>query len=413
MNRNTLLCAARGALLVSVGFALYACSSASAPSAPAATAPATDAGTAVDTMSDDGGDASAMVIYPAAHASSPQVVDYGGPVVTSPIIVPVTFGSDPLQAEIDKFVAAFDTTTYWGDVTREYGASPAKAGTPVHLTDVPGATVDDAAIQALLADRLDGTHPEWPAASPQNVYVLFYPPGTTVTMQGGTSCTDFHGYHYEVPLKTAGKVAYAVISRCDTLPELPSATGVDYVAAVSSHEILEAITDPYPSSAPAYAATDQDHLAFSFFGLAELGDMCALIGQAFFTPPDFSYPVTRFWSNKIAADTHGHDPCIPQIASQPYFNAVPVLKDTVSFTVQGQSGKSKGVLIPVGQSKTIEIDLFSDEPTSGPFTVSVSGPPSATFKLDKSTGVNGDKLALTITSVSANTDYGSTPFVIA
>lgn len=395
--------AARAALCSSLTFALLACSSSATTAASG-----TDAGDATDASADAGGPPA----YPSSHAAMPSVVDLGGPVLAAPVIIPVTFDADPLQADIDTFVAAFDKTTYWGDVTREYGAAPAKAGKPVHLGDMPGATIDDAAIQTFLADRLDGTHPEWPAAGPNNLYVLFYPPGTSVTMMGETSCSAFHGYHFEAPLKNNGKAVYAVVSRCSTLPELPGVSGVDYVSAVSSHEIVEAITDPYPESAPAYASTDDDHIAWSFLGLAELGDMCALIGGAFYTPPDFPYPVQRIWSNAIAKASSGHDPCVPAVKGQPYFNAAPLLTDTVSYNVQGQGGKTRGVQIPVGQKKTIELDLFSDTPMSAPFTVSVTGPPSAKFSLDRTSGQNGDKLALTITAVSANKDYGATPFIV-
>ena len=60
--------------------------------------------------------------------------------------------------------------------------------------------------------------------------------------------------------------------------------------------------------------------------------------------------------------------------------------------------------IPVGQSKTIEVDVFSFEPTADVTiaarqSIEVS-PPTLQFTWDKTTGHNGDKLHLTIKSVS-------------
>jgi len=98
MNRNTLSRATTGTFLISVAFALYACSSASTPSALATTARATDAGSVGDTRPEEGGDASAVATYPAPHAPSPQVDDYGGPVITSPIIVPIDTVHHPIEA---------------------------------------------------------------------------------------------------------------------------------------------------------------------------------------------------------------------------------------------------------------------------------------------------------------------------
>jgi len=51
---------------------------------------------------------------------------------------------------------------------------------------------------------------------------------------------------------------------------------------------------------PAYAHTDLDHIAYSFLSLAELGDMCTLVGNAFFRPADFPYTVQRMGSNAQA-----------------------------------------------------------------------------------------------------------------
>jgi hypothetical protein len=328
-----------------------------------------------------------------------------------PKVVSVSFPSDPLEGDIDAFVTAMDKTTYWGDMVAEYGVAPLTTTARIKSTFAPPATYDDATIQTWLVSQLDGTHPEWPAPDENTLYALYFPPGVTITSQGiGTSCNQFHGYHYSTNLPDSTPVIYAVISRCAGIPEDPKATGIQYVSAVASHEIVEAITDPLGYGC---SETDVNDIYWTFLGLGELGDMCALVGNAFYTPADFSpYLVQRIYSNKTAPT--GHDPCLPEPAGHVYFNTAPVLKDKVTFDYGGFSGNTKGVLIPVGQTKTVELDLFSEAPMAGPWTVFVKevGGTNLGLSLDKTSGQNGDKINLTIQVKSKNTAYGGEIFLI-
>jgi hypothetical protein len=123
--------------------------------------------------------------------------------------------------------------------------------------------------------------------------------------------------------------------------------------------------------------------------------------------------VQRIWSNKSASSYH--DPCVPEVPNEVYFNAAPVLPDTINVPV----GSVNGVQIPVGSSKTIELDLFSEAATNGPWNVQVvdleqlkGGTASLRFSLDRSSGQNGDKIHLTIDALSQGT-YGVGVFVVA
>jgi hypothetical protein len=388
-----------------------------------------DAAAEAEAASDAGADGSsprdAAIAYPAFLPSAPQI-QTGGTVLTQPKLVTVSFANDPLEADIDTMVTAIDTTTYWSDRIKEYGSSALKTEGRIHDPTVWPATIDDSQIQAWLLTELgsggDAGPPDastadagaWPPADPNAVYALVFPPGVSITdvndglpaSCGTASMPSWHGYHNNVTLPDGQNVAYAVISRCDSIPEDPAATGIQYVSAVMSHEVIEAITDPFSEVGKyGYVGQDPAHLAFYFTTSAELGDMCALVGNAFYTPTDFPYLVQRIWSNKVAPT--GHDPCLPEPAGQPYFNSVPVLTDTVrvpSILAPGLVA-SKGVTIGRGQSKTVEVDLFSEAPTPGPWTVravETDGSNSLSFSFDKTTGQNGDKLALTITVLNTN-----------
>lgn len=105
---------------------------------------------------------------------------------------------------------------------------------------------------------------------------------------------------------------------------------------------------------------------------------------------------------------------MPALAGQSFFDSAPVLPETVTFTSSlTGSVTTQGITIPVGSSKTVEVDLFSDGATSGPWTVQAADvlyayygsygiPSSLSFQWDRTSGVNGEKLHLTITVTSAS-----------
>ncbi len=427
------------ALAFGTGSVMVACGSTSDDAAPAPTAPP-EAGPVVDPPQDEAGVVvDAGVAYPAAHSALPQVKTAGGPVLANPKAVPVFFPGFAFRTELVDFLPKMGKSAYWKAVGAEYGVGALTAATPIDITEAPNAVVTDAEIQAWLISRFDGTHPEFgttPIAGA--VYTLFYPATTTIYLgnapapapdggveggvpEGGTkgpraqaSCKSFGGYHQDV--KVAGvDVAYAVIPQCATFGPL---TGVDVVTGTPSHELIEAATDPFPISKPAYTTVDDDHISWTFaLGAGEVGDMCAQYDSSFYKDSEIGYVVQRSWSN--AAAKAGQEPCVPVPASElPYFNASPQLPDYVSLAI----GTTKGVKVPVGMSKTIELDLFSSAAMSGPMTVSISSfgggggmstKPPVTFALDKTTGVNGEKIKVTVTSNAATVSrLGATTFVI-
>jgi hypothetical protein len=84
---------------------------------------------------------------------------------------------------------------------------------------------------------------------------------------------------------------------------------------------------------------------------------------------------------------------------------------------------TKGIKIPVGESRTIEVDLFSDGDTGGPWKViaedlmstvygSYGLKPTMTFAWDRTEGQNGEKLHLTITVTAASFIGGAHAFMI-
>src|ERR1019366_8080166 len=208
-------------------------------------------------------------------------------------------------------------------------------------------TLTNADIKTWLQGKLDGTHPEFGpvdgATLANEIFMVFYPATTTVTGFGGTSCTDFDGYHYETAIGTS-KIAYVVVNRCPG----DTTQGLEVRA---SYEALATVGDPFPVTQPGYATYDANHLAWNaLYGDSELPGSCSLYDD-FDDGGTPSYALS--WSN--AAMGGYHQPCVPMAGATPYFVSVPVMDDGLTY----QSFMTKGILVPVGQSVTVEVDLLS------------------------------------------------------
>jgi hypothetical protein len=344
----------------------------------------------------------------AVPTGMPQVLNNGGPTLTSPVFQAVTFANYDLTTYVDDFVSRVGTTSYWQHAVGEYGVGIARAATPVHLSEGAAQNIDDTEIQTWLANELATNADLMPVASGA-VYVLFYPFASTITFQGEESCFTMGAYHNSTVVGGVN-VVYAVIPECAT----ETTTEQDRTTSAASHEMIEAATDPLPLSAtPAYVGTDPGHLYYPMvLGGGEVGDMCSQWPASFFVPDDLPYTVQRTWSNAAAAA--GRDPCQPALDGETFFNAVPVLTDTVHVG-PGLGVSTMGASIAPGTSKVIDVHLYS-EADVGPWTVSAISIPvggsNLTFSWDTTTGNNGDVLHLTITANYVESSYGGEPFLI-
>jgi hypothetical protein len=329
-----------------------------------------EAGDAGDAGSDGG----------SSFPEPPHVIDAGGPVLTSPILVPIFFSNDTdPNVGVTQMVAFFENigaTSHW-QALAEYGVGPPSAVVPVMLAQpAPATIIDDGtaagAMQTLLAGLIAGATGGTPAPTPNTLYVLNFPTTTTVSSApsfgGGTGCKDYGAYHFNMQY-SGQDVAYAVVPRCPaSFLGLP--TDLDEFTGVASHELVEGVTDPYPGMRPAWTVIDTPHAYYAEAngGAAELADMCFRDPEAFHTFPDSPFTVQRFWSNMAALA--GHDPCVPPLPAEVYFTSVPVLGGTGTFSYGGATSTVASASIPVGMSATIPIDLRSDGVT-GSWTVSV------------------------------------------
>ena len=343
-------------------------------------------------------------VYPAPHPPLPQAKKGSGSVMAKPVVVPIFYPKDSLQTQFTDFLGKLAGGPYFAATTAEYGIAAPTMATAITLTETAPKQITDAQLRAFLASKLDGTHPEFaPPTDGQPLYTFFFPSTSTVTIPGaGQSCSSFGGYHDTMVLPDGTPVAYAVIPRCK---------GIDDTTAVT-HELVEAFTDPIVGY-PAWAGVEDANVLWGIRGGGELGDLCEFFKSSIKTDAASGHLIQATWSNASAAGNHS--PCVPW--DGPFFAAAPVMNDEIAVAPLGVT--TKGVRIPVGGTRTIEVDLFSDGPTGGDFSVatfdlaSQSGsPPLLMLSLDKTSGQNGEKVALTITRLSRDPSLGVEMFYV-
>lgn len=344
------------------------------------------------TVAIDSGEQDTGVSFPASFPAPPQIMHSGGPTIAMGTVVPVFWPNDPQQASIEAFLKALSTSSYWAATTKEYGVGDYTL-LPSVIVDTPApSNIEDSEIQTWLMAKADGSDAKWPKATNTTAYAIFFPAGTSITLQGSQSCNSFGGYHSDTALTDNTAFSYQVMPRCSN--------SIDSLTSVTSHEMVEWATDPYPMSNAAYQMVDYNHIFWATAG-GETADMCTfgntngrLVGN---------FMVQRSWSN--ASIKGGHDPCVPAPAGV-FFAAAPEAPDSIIYKYYGQNVKTRGLKIPVGMSKTVDIHLYSDAPYPA-WTVtantSYGSQGALTFAFDTNKGQNADILHLTITSVKATT----------
>jgi len=340
----------------------------------------------------------------------PQVVDFGGATMATPTVVSVTFPGDTLADPLEDFVASVGCTSYWRTVGADYGVGDAVASTPVRLAEAAPATIDDTAIRAWLAQKIDSGDPQFPRPATDTIYVVWYPDGTVITSQGSTSCQEFAGYHQGGQLADGALFSYAVLPRCDGDDQ----TGLASLTLAASHELIEASTDPQPDTMPAYSFSDANHIGWALFAGAEVGDMCELYNDDAYVPPGFPWVVQRIWSNRAA--WAGQTPCVPAESSA-YFYATAVPTDVATLNLLGTPQSYPAVHIPVGTTGTVAVQLISN---GSPGTMELQaldpaelfhGSPHLNLTLDATVATSGSTVHLSIQKVSGDVS-GAEPFLL-
>ncbi|MDQ6830066.1 MAG: hypothetical protein M3081_14510 [Gemmatimonadota bacterium] len=210
-----------------------------------------------------------------ARATPPLLTYRGGPLLTAVDVAAIfwggTWSTNAAQKKLTTQISDFFTyvvTSPLIDQLSEYNvpnyriAHGAYRGAVVVSTPVPGATVTDTAIRRFLLQQISG-NPQVAKPTPNRLYFVYLPPGTSVVQGGTRSCQAFCGYHDAIPDPTHGEIFYAVMPYPGCAGCRGTLSLIDALTSTSSHELCEAITDPIPGQ-----SWYDDHNG-------EIGDICA------------------------------------------------------------------------------------------------------------------------------------------
>ena len=222
----------------------------------------------------------------AAPVSAASLTYRGGPLLPAVDVFTFFWGAawqqDPqagLAQQINQFFD-FVLTSSLLDQLGEYSVAGMTIGHgsrsgSVTLAAGPPTAIADSDVQQLIQQEIS-TDSVVPQPSPNSLYFVFLPPGVTITLDGGASCSSFCGYHNHIN----GQIFYAVMPYPDCSGCMGAQTVLDALTSTSSHELCEAITDPVPGQ----GWYDDKN--------GEIGDICA-----WQTKTLGPYTVQLEWSN--------------------------------------------------------------------------------------------------------------------
>lgn len=202
--------------------------------------------------------------------SGATLTNYGGPVLKNVNVIPVYWNSSvAYQTNLNSFYSAVTNSAYY-DMLSQYGVGRGTRGTPFVDTKSTG-TFTDAQVQAELNSLFSAG--KLPAPNSNNYYPVHFPSGVTIKDSSGTaSCTQWCAYHGTY-VRNGVNVNYGIIP--DQGGSCAGGCGsnsqrVNNLQSVSSHELVEATTDPAVGLATVYGPP----LAWYNSTYGEIGDIC-------------------------------------------------------------------------------------------------------------------------------------------
>ena len=335
--------------------------------------------------------------FAAPNLPAPLLPNNGGAVIAKPKVVTLSFagyqdGGFPISTYADWIVGS----TWLKTVGADYGV-----GLGTHIKDFvfpsrAPAQVTDSQIQGVLAAWVaDGGIP---APDSDTIYLIYYPASTTITMSGSVGCQGFGGYHEQFELPNHVPVTYGVVATCAQQTGLTTAQGVD---VTTSHELVEAATDPDPEGFfgnPGYRFNDLT-LAWSYT-FSEAADLCVgSIGTY-----DQGFIAQRIWSNS-AVRAGSTSPCVPVPNGEIYINAS-ALPNGTQFVPTSTSAQTVTYQItPWSLTPTTDWFLIASA-MAGSFTPGISLTGGTAIASDVVQVNNGDAVTLQVT-IPPGTPSGS------
>jgi len=242
-----------------------------------------------------------------------RLVYYGGPIISNVKVYAVFWGAavdSDLQKNIGGFYKAASNSTQVdflaqyntvgvptsdgrtasnqtinrGNYGGEYLITPQETKTDLADSDI------HAELEAQFAAHV------LPAPDENSLYMIYFPAGISITIEGQSSCSTFCAYHNGFASSKFGSVFYGVMpdytrGACSFSCGFGN-NAFDMATIISSHEFFEEVTDPFPTPGnnPAYPQ------AWNTTDGQEIGDLCASTSGELSTAGQ-SYRVQGEWDN--------------------------------------------------------------------------------------------------------------------
>lgn len=335
---------------------------------------------------------------------------FGGPVISNVQVIQVLYGTGSYNAQVagtqsptmgNFFADLTGTNSGYVNLLTQYN-TPASGGTNQTIGNGTfgglfqispssgnnGSTISDAQIQSELLAQINAGHlpsPQLDAAGNVNtLYMIYFPPGKTITQGGSSSCVGggFCAYHGTTSSTLNGKnILYGVLpdmqagSGCAT--GCGNSTTFGNYTSVTSHELTESITDADVGIATTFAPP----LAWYDMNNGEIGDICNA-QQGSYTANGTTYTIQLEFSNAA------NNCVLPPPPSSPNFSLS--ASPTSLSLAQGTSGNST-------------ITVAASGGFTGSVTLSASGLPSgvtATFGTNPTTSTSVVTLSASSTATT-------------
>ena len=334
---------------------------------------------------------------------------YGGKVIPNVAVTQVLYGSGTYTPEVQttaapsiaSFYGAVTNTSYF-DWLSEYntvGVTPTGGGpssnqtigrggfaSQVQITPAAGtrSTVDDTQIQAELHNQIAAGHLAMPTQN--TLYAVYFPANVTITQGGSSSGVQFCAYHGTVAASGGVPEFYYSVLPDFTTGGMTSGCGsgtrFQNETSVSSHEMIEAVTD----AEVGIGTTVSRPLAWYDPTNGEIGDICNAQQQAITGSDGRSYTVQKEFSNL-------QNNCVV---------SGPVSASDFSIATSPTSGT-----VTAGASATSTVSTAVTSGSAATVSLSVSGAPTgATASLSPTSVTAGGSSTLTV-ATGATTPAGN------
>jgi hypothetical protein len=356
---------------------------------------------------------------------------FGGPIISNVQVIQVLYGSGSYNSQVAGSTSP-TMGNFFGDITgsnsgyisllQQYNTNISGGTGQVFgfgtfgglFQIVPssannGSTIDDSNIQAELLAQINAGHLPAPVldslGNPNTLYMIYFPPGKTITQGGSSSCVagGFCAYHGTTSSTLNSKhVLYGVMpdmqagSGCST--GCGSSTVFNNYTSVTSHELTEALTDADVGIATTFAAP----LAWYDQTNGEIGDICNG-QQGSYVANGTTYTIQLEFSNSA------NNCVLPPAAGGTTPNFTLSASPTSLTVQQGASGSSKITVTPSG-GFTGSVTLSNSALPSG-VTATISPNPtttSSTITFTASSTATTGTSTITITGTSGSLTHTTT-----